>query len=648
VESAVKSYPRLIQVLALLVAAALLAAAGLVQGPLDEARRHDEILTDAEAASSLLEVIPGGLRAPIIAYLWIRVEDLKQNDKYYEIMQLSDMICRLQPRFPGVWDYHAWNMAYNISVKTHTPEERWLWVNNGVELLRDKGIPYNPKSIILYRQLAWIFNHKIGDFMDEMHMTYKAHLASIFQRLLASPPYGTTQETIDGFRPVAQAPLDRTRQGDDVVPGQRRLIQMDQLEVLKKRQPEVATYLAELARHGVSLSHSQENLLEAYNRFTRDEAVMAIRRGLKPVEPPDKPLADLINDPKVAAARSALLAFVRAQVLWNRYRMDPQWMLTVMERYGPVDWRLPWAHALYWTTLGIERTQGLGSENIEYINTDRNILNALKALTWYGRLTMIENPDNGDNPEVFMLSDLRFVDSCQAEHDRLIRARLAVAKKENYRSNILADGHINYLSSAVQMLYAAHRRDKARELMQFVLDHYGAKNPAWKLPLEEFVYRIFEQDGRPITEVAMSQITMSIETALLAMLTEQSEIVADSIAHAKKVLAAYLKGLPERLKKFQPDLSYVLEQMAARLLVHPRSLGYNLSLVDRSRLYVQLGAETRGMIYDFIAPPLQQECAAFEMDFAKLFPTPPNLEQARQTIRKRMEEATERNQALPK
>jgi len=132
------------------------------------------------------------------------------------------------------------------------------------------------------------------------------------------------------------------------------------------------------------------------------------------------------------------------------------------------------------------------------------------------------------------------------------------------------------------------------------------------------------------------------------MLTEQSEIVADSIAHAKKVLAAYLKGLPERLKKFQPDLSYVLEQMAARLLVHPRSLGYNLSLVDRSRLYVQLGAETRGMIYDFIAPPLQQECAAFEMDFAKLFPTPPNLEQARQTIRKRMEEATERNQALPK
>ena len=646
-----KNHPRLIQVTALLLAAGLLAAAGLVRRPLDDARRDDEILTEADAASSLLEVIPGGLRAPIIAYLWIRVEELKQQERYHEIMQLSDMICRLQPRFPGVWDYHAWNMAYNISVKTHTPEERWLWVNNGVELLRDKGIPYNPKSIILYRQLAWIFNHKMGDFMDEMHMTYKARLAAIFQRLLASPPYGTTRQVIDAFRPVSEAPLDRTRQADDVVPGQRRLIQMDRLEALRRSDAQVGGYLDALARHGVTLSHSHENLLEAYNRFTRDEAVMVIRRALQPASAQDKPLADLINDPKFASARATLLAFVRAQILWNRYRMDPQWMLKVMERYGPVDWRLPWAHALYWTTLGVEKTQGLGRAHIDYLNNDRNVLNALKALTWYGRLTMIENPNNPDQPQIFPFSDVRFIDTCQAEHVRLIDARLATVKTEAYKTNMFADGHINYLASAVQMLFATQQADRlarARELMQFVLDNYGAKNPAWNLPLEDFVYKIFEQDGRPITEVAVSQIDTSIQTALLALLTDQPEIHAGSLAHARKLYDAYMKGVPERLKKFQPELNVVLQGSAENLLVRPRALGYNLSLVDRSRLYLQLDADTRGQIYDFILPPLRQECAAFEADFAKLFPTPPNLEQAREIVRKRIQKAEEFNRTLPR
>ena len=41
----------------------------------------------------------------------------------------------------------------------------------GAKLLRDKGIPRNPKSLMLYKELAWIFFDKMGGFMDDKHLS---------------------------------------------------------------------------------------------------------------------------------------------------------------------------------------------------------------------------------------------------------------------------------------------------------------------------------------------------------------------------------------------------------------------------------------------------------------------------------------------
>ena len=39
---------------------------------------------------------------------------------------------------------------------------------DGYELIRDRGIPINPNNTQLYRELAWILFHKVGDFMDDV------------------------------------------------------------------------------------------------------------------------------------------------------------------------------------------------------------------------------------------------------------------------------------------------------------------------------------------------------------------------------------------------------------------------------------------------------------------------------------------------
>ena len=49
-------------------------------------------------------------------------------------------------------------------------------LKNGYELLRDQGIPLNPKSISLYRELGRIFQHKIGGVSDDAHEYYKLQM----------------------------------------------------------------------------------------------------------------------------------------------------------------------------------------------------------------------------------------------------------------------------------------------------------------------------------------------------------------------------------------------------------------------------------------------------------------------------------------
>ena len=64
-------------------------------------------------------------------------------------------------------------MTYNISVKFPDPNDRWFWVYRGIELLRDEALKYNPNETLIYRELAWHFQHKMGQNLDNAHMTYK-------------------------------------------------------------------------------------------------------------------------------------------------------------------------------------------------------------------------------------------------------------------------------------------------------------------------------------------------------------------------------------------------------------------------------------------------------------------------------------------
>lgn len=116
----------------------------------------------------------GGLRSIASEIVWFRADRLQDEGRYVELAQLAHALTLSEPHTPEVWSYAAWNLAYNVSVMMNTEADRWRWVKSALSLLRDEGLRYNPRSAELYKELAMLFEFKLGLDIDEAAWFYRA------------------------------------------------------------------------------------------------------------------------------------------------------------------------------------------------------------------------------------------------------------------------------------------------------------------------------------------------------------------------------------------------------------------------------------------------------------------------------------------
>lgn len=123
----------------------------------------------------------GGLRSIASEVVWFRADRLQDEGRYVELAQLAHALTLSEPHTPEVWSYASWNLAYNVSVMMSTDADRWRWVKNALTLLRDEGLKYNPKSAELYKELAMLFEFKLGLDIDESAGFYRAEWKKIVE-----------------------------------------------------------------------------------------------------------------------------------------------------------------------------------------------------------------------------------------------------------------------------------------------------------------------------------------------------------------------------------------------------------------------------------------------------------------------------------
>ncbi len=382
--------PRLKKILFVGLAAALLFASGRIQNSLNVDRDRlgmtvAEPLQNAPPLLAFTTVALGGFRGLISNYLWIRANDLQQDDKFFEAAQLANWITDLEPRFSEVWIFQAWNMAFNISVKFKDFGDRWRWVQNGISLLRDHALQYNPDNVTLHRELAWFYQMKMGDYLDDANNYYKQQWA---------------REMTPFFGPRG-------------------------------------TNCAALLQPGNT----------------------------------------------------------NAAILMEKYKIDPAFAEKVNEEWGPLDWRLPEAHAIYWACQGLEdaRKHPNRVTQSDLIQLRRVIYQSLLQAFRHGRI--ISNPFT---QRVELAPNLDLMDRANDAYLQMY----AEETDPNQKNGILI-AHRNFLRTAVEYLYMDLRTAQAAKWFKYLQDHYPDKpildNDPKSLPktltLDEYIFRDVSEDA---------------------------------------------------------------------------------------------------------------------------------------------------------
>lgn len=474
----------------LALAAVLLVGVSQVQSSLNHDRdelglTRVEPLENAPPVLAFTTVALGGFRGLISNALWIRANDLQDDDKYFEMAQLADWITKLEPHYVQVWLVQAWNMAYNISVKFKDFSDRWRWVERGIDLLRDDGLRYNPNETLIYRELAWFFQHKMGANLDDANVYYKVEWRDEMNKIFGSKP-----------GPV--------------------------------------------------------NFDELIHPQTEDQKE-------------------------------------RARLLRDHYKMDPEFMKEVDQHYGPLEWRLPESHAVYWAALGLEKAR----ENPTKIKPDdlitlrRVVYQSMQICFQRGHL--VNNPmvklELGPNLDIIPHVSAAYEQAAQEDvnnHDHILRA------------------HRNFLRDAVYFLYVHNRLEDAAKWWKYLGEKYPNSNVLDSKPnsrpstltLDEYAVSRVQED---VGETSPDRVTAILE-GLIANAYESLAVGEDDRAAgfqllAGKVRTTYTSKTTARGEAIAlPALQNIQRDVLNRMLDPQNGLPFQMRATLRTKL--GMSAET--------------------------------------------------------
>lgn len=556
----------------------------------------------------------GSFRGLFVDILWHRANKLKEDGKFQEASTLSQWITTLQPRFPQVWAFHAWNMAYNISVATHTSEERWDWVNKGIRLLREQGIPYNPRSVRLYRELSWIFFHKIGQYSDDSHWFYKRELAFEMQQVIGDMDRGgTTQQVIARFKAIVDAP--------------------DTQEALIEKYPNVAPILVKVTELGYE---PNERLLRQIGSFVMlVQSIDARLQGVgsqRPIPPGiDRRIVSEIlmkNDANWNTALQYFVSFLRKRVLVERYHMQPQKMLEMMEEFGPIDWRHPCAHGMYWAILGTQQADALrNNAAVDIVNTYRQNVHSLQQLTRSGRMAF-----DPYTRRLQMLPDIRFI---PAYEKAVEQADEAYVEKYGTHSDSYKAGHENFLLAAIVYQYLYGEIAESTKYFNKVRELYGnephnLRDQRYTSTLQDLV--IFELQGNS----SMMDRSMQFIDAMIRQGLEQG------LAHGR--LNTF-----ERCLQLAQQMHEKFNKRGITTNISPQDrmkiLPWKQTLIDsyisymkqesvdpmvRARIWLNTPRVLQYETYEKLLPIMTEQMQKYGLDVTLAFPEPPGLPQSTQ------------------
>lgn len=637
--------------IAIIVLVTALAASGVMTSIVAASVGRNELsytdrAEDGDPPQVAIGIAMGALRGLFVNYLWIRANTAKEEGRYFEAVELARQITRLQPRFPRVWSFHAWNLAYNISVTTQTPEERWDWVNAGVRLLRDEGLRANPSDMLMHRELGWMFLHKIGGYTDDSNQYYKRQLAYEWHSIMGpKPEIPPGQRDRESVIEVYAQWVDRIVDAPDT------------RSALRLADPQAAEIVAAFeATVGEDAGYDFLRRIQIHEELDKRGEIELLRGR---TGPKTQAVIDLHDRFTSRAAWELARNHIRKRVLTDDYNMEPVRMAQVVRKFGPVDWRVPAAHALYWSARGTDvgrmEVNIDNSASLDFVNAYRIVLQSVQELWRFGDMYFnYLDVDQGQVAVYFVAPNPYFIPTYGGMLEEVVEASgMFESKGRSFRP--FAAGYENFLRDAIRYFY--RRGDLVSAEYWFTrLRTWGEQNfndptrmQELTLSLPDFAAKqLFESYGSP--QVAVSEVNGALQGAYLeGLLDGDIETFEGMFSYARQAHALFMNQQLRdvvaaqnvgRMEFMDRDFTFVAGTTLATVV------GV-LGLDEAEILYTYTPEDLRRYAYDTIRDRFGRaidEMAELNISqpFEVLFPEPPGMEAHRARIAAKLEQRSQR------
>jgi hypothetical protein len=282
--------------------------------------------------------------------------------------------------------------------------------------------------------------------------------------------------------------------------------------------------------------------------------------------------------PKTEAAQQ------RVKMLREKYKMDPRIVKTVDDLYGPLEWRLPDAHAIYWAYVGLQN-----SRPEELIRLRRVIYQSMQLAFNRGRLIVAGN--------FFELGpNLDLVGKVSASYEQMML--------EDPTRDDIPRAHRNFLKNAVYFLYTHNRLAEATKWFAYLHQKYPsafcAHNPSSPehlngcpyipalLSLDDYaISRIQEDVGETSRDKIEANLEGLLRQSYLSVAVGETERAIGLQNLSEKIWTRYqqkIKG--QEVRVGLPPFDQIKDEVLNGLLDPER--GLNLELQNRLRTALNL------------------------------------------------------------
>jgi hypothetical protein len=235
----------------------------------------------------------------------------------------------------------------------------------------------------------------------------------------------------------------------------------------------------------------------------------------------------------------------RVQQLRDKLKMDPALMKKADDLYGPLEWRLPEASAIYWATVGLEN-----SNKKDLIALRRVIYQSLQMSVLRGRIVLVR-PDES----LVFGPDLSKIGLANDGYEKILA-------EESEKPEVVQRAHRNFLKEAIFLLYMHNRTAEADRWMTVLKQKYPAAVPN-QVSVEQYA---LERLAGTITEINHNKTKALIE-GLLTQYFENLAVDNDDRAEgvlrmARQVWTYYDSSIQARREQLKLD---PFEEMYGRI-----------------------------------------------------------------------------------